>query len=409
MTRNGTTTDPLAAAAEHANITPAVRAGTRLAPLKKAVIRAGRVVTERQIAFNEGVLDSIRLLRVKVDGLQEQLHGLRGVFGTESAALENALRAELAAVQMSITDARTHAALVESQQRGVMERMRALESGLQDTRKALAEAQRENEVARQSQRAEESLVALFLREVRRTLPEKADLGTLAELPTGDDELYVALEDAFRGSFHDIKERLRVYLPDIEFAAKSGRVVDLGTGRGEWLELLAEAKIDAYGIDTNAASVERCRQRDLKVVHGDALEHLAGLPDASVAAITGFHLAEHLEFDALVELIDQASRVLVPGGILLLESPNPLNLSVGAAFFYIDPTHKRPLHPQLLEFVMSTRGFDTIEVRKLHTSEPIQLPQESADIMRGLQPFVDQLNDLLFGAQDFAVIGRRVAV
>ena len=407
MTSNATPIDPLAAAAQHANVTPAVLPGARLAPLKKAVIKAGRFVTERQIAFNEGVLDSIRLLRFKVDEIQQQVNGLRGAFSNGSAALETSLRSELADIQLSLSESRTQDALDRSQQRGVIDKVRALEAQLEQTRKELEAARRERDADRQGQRAQESLVALFLREARRSLPDKPDLATMAELPTGDDELYEALEDAFRGTFHDIKERLRVYLPDIEAAARSGRVIDVGTGRGEWLELLSEAGIDAYGIETNAMAVERCQQRDLKVVHADALVHLAGLPDASVAAVTGFHLAEHLEFDVLVELIDQAARVLEPGGLLLLESPNPMNLAVGAAFFYVDPTHKRPLHPRLLEFLLSARGFDGVEVRYLHGQEPIAVPHESEDVMRGLRPFVDQLNDLLFGAQDYAVLGRRV--
>ena len=400
--------DPLANAAEHANLIPPINTTKPADLLKRVIFRAGRMVTIKQAAVNEGLLDCIRLLRVKFDALQDQTNGITGMVAAETAAVESAVRTELAGVQLHLAQARTHDALFQSQQSGVMQRMRVLEASLEEARKELAAVRAERDADRQAQRAQESLVAMFLREARRSLPEKPDTEALAELPTGDDELYEALEDAFRGSFHDIKERLRVYLPDVEAVATSGRVIDVGTGRGEWLELLAEAGIEAYGIDTNAMAVERCRERGVKVVHGDALEHLAGLPDGSVAALTGFHLAEHLEFDVLVELVDQASRVLAPGGILLLESPNPMNLSVGAAFFYVDPTHKRPLHPRLLEFVMSTRGFDGIEVRYLHESEPIQVPVESADVMRGLQPFVDQLNDLLFGAQDFAVIGRRVA-
>lgn len=402
MTTTGITVDPLASAAEHADL--ALRPGTRLASAKRLVLRAARLVTDRQVAYNRGVIDSIRLLREQVDQVGRQVAGLHDA----DTGVTESLRSHLSGVQLELTETRTQVALLQSQLSGITEMMRRLETRLNQKQDELTLLRRDQESARQRERAQHSLVELFLREVRRSLPSKPEPEALAELPTGADDLYEALEDTFRGSFHEIKERLRVYLPDVNGGvASSGQVVDVGTGRGEWLELLKENGIDAYGVDTNPAAIERCRLRDLKVVHGDAVDHLAGLPGGSIAALTGFHIAEHLEFDTLIDLIDQAARVLVPGGLLILESPNPLNLSVGAAYFYVDPTHQRPLHPKLLEFLLSARGFESVEIRYLHPSHPLALPQESDDAVRGLQPFVDQLNALLFGAQDFAVVGRRV--
>lgn len=406
MTSPGIPVDPLASAAEHADL--ALPGGGRLPFLKRAIGRVGRLVTDKQVAYNRGVIDSIVLVRGQLEQVGAQMAGLRDQMGGEASSITGTVRSEMAGLRLEVNEARTSAALAESQLNGITEMMRRLETRLNHTDEAVALLRRAQETSEQRDRAQQSLVDLFLREVRRSLPAKPAPETLAQLPSGSDDLYEALEDTFRGSFHDIKDRLRVYLPDIEAVASSGQVIDVGTGRGEWLELLREAGVDAYGVDTNAAAVERCQRRDLKVVHGDAVDHLAGLPDGSVAALTGFHIAEHVEFDALVELVDQAARVLVPGGLLLLESPNPLNLSVGAAYFYIDPTHKRPLHPKLLEFLLSARGFDSVEVRYLHPSLPLQLPQETDDAMRGMRPLVDQLNQLLFGAQDFAVLGRRVS-
>ncbi|MDQ4070485.1 MAG: methyltransferase domain-containing protein, partial [Actinomycetota bacterium] len=396
MTSLGTPTDPLASAAQHANL--ALPAGTRFSSVKRLIVRLGRIVTDRQVAYNLGIVDSIVLLRNRLDQMGSQLSVLQEIVAGDASSDGGTVRSEFARLQLDVTEARTQAALVETQLSGITEMMRRLETRLNQTQDGLTLLRREQEASNQRQRAQQSLVELFLREVRRSLPKPPAPEALAELPSGSDDLYEALEDTFRGSFHDVKERLRAYLPDVEAVAATGQVIDVGTGRGEWLELLREAGIDGYGIDTNASAVERCRRRDLKVVHGDALEHLAGLPDASVAAVTGFHLAEHLEFDTLVDLIDHAARVLVPGGLLLLESPNPTNVAVGAAYFYVDPTHKRPLHPQLLEFLMAARGFDDVEVRYMHPSMPLQLNQETDDAIRGLQPLIDQLNELLFGPQ-----------
>ncbi len=137
--------------------------------------------------------------------------------------------------------------------------------------------------------------------------------------------YRAFEEKHRGSRSLIQSRLSVYLPYLQpLIAELGHlhVLDVGCGRGEWLELLGQHQIRAQGVDLDAGMLDACRKIGLDVLQGDALAHLASLPDHSLLALTGFHIAEHLEFSQLQAVFAEAKRVLHPEGVLILETPNP---------------------------------------------------------------------------------------
>jgi SAM-dependent methyltransferase len=216
-----------------------------------------------------------------------------------------------------------------------------------------------------------------------------------------DSLYVALQDQFRGSREDIKERLRIYLPmleDMRGDSQRMSVLDLGCGRGEWLELLREAGWLGVGVDTNRVMVEQCRQRGLTVVEADATQYLRGTPTASVAAVTAFHVVEHLRFAAVVELIDEAVRVLEAGGIAIFETPNPENVLVGSCSFYCDPSHHHPLPAPVLKFVTEARGLRDVQVIPLHPF-PQTWPADESGLMERLRGHFD-------GPRDYSVVGRK---
>ena len=176
-----------------------------------------------------------------------------------------------------------------------------------------------------------------------------------------DSLYVAFEAKFRGSRELIKERQRVHVP-VMIAANAGSagrpIVDVGAGRGEWLELLREQGLEASGIDLNVAMVKSCETLGLDCIMGDAVEELGRLTDNSLGAVTGFHIIEHLPFHTMVALFDEAWRVLAPGGVVLFETPNPANLEVGSRSFYLDPTHRNPLPSEMVSMIAEARGFRT---------------------------------------------------
>jgi O-antigen chain-terminating methyltransferase len=216
-----------------------------------------------------------------------------------------------------------------------------------------------------------------------------------------DAFYFSFENRFRGPREEIKRRLRFYLPVVENcrAGKRGRpIVDLGCGRGEWLELLREQKLTAAGVDLNETMIDQCKQRALNVVQADALEFLRRLPDNSHGAITGFHIIEHLPLDTLVSLVAETFRVLRPGGLGIFESPNCKNLTVGACTFYIDPTHRNPVFPETAQFILESNGFERVTLEYL-------CPVETTDIS-DLGEQSAHLRELLYGPRDFGVIGYK---
>jgi SAM-dependent methyltransferase len=210
-----------------------------------------------------------------------------------------------------------------------------------------------------------------------------------------DELYAALEDRFRGSREEIKERFKTYLPYVE-TVRDGLMIDLGSGRGEWVELLNEAGIEARGVEDNRVAIEQCRKRGLDVVDEEALVYLRKLADGSVAAVTGFHIIEHVPIDGLITLLDEVMRVLRPGGLVIFETPNPENVLVGSNFFYLDPTHHHPLPSELMEFLLESRGFESVEVLNLHPWD--------AGRVAGEGELAERFNGFFFGPMDYAILG-----
>ncbi|RZI43621.1 class I SAM-dependent methyltransferase [Herbaspirillum sp. HC18] len=213
-----------------------------------------------------------------------------------------------------------------------------------------------------------------------------------------DAFYTEFERKFRGSREDILERLKVYLPYLaNFRSDpDALVIDIGCGRGEWLELLSGEGCKAVGVDMNSAMVATCRERGLAAECDDAIAYLRRQPEGSVAAVTGFHIIEHLPFETLIALFDAALHALRRDGFIIFETPNPENLTVGACNFYTDPTHLHPIVPAVAEFMARQRGFARAEILRLHPyPDNMQLADDS-DVAR-------RVNRALYGPQDFAVI------
>ncbi|WP_250624177.1 methyltransferase domain-containing protein [Pinirhizobacter soli] len=217
--------------------------------------------------------------------------------------------------------------------------------------------------------------------------------------------YVAFEDAFRGNRDDIKQRVAEYIQELDLAGiERGRdlVIDIGCGRGEWLEVLREHGFRGRGVDLNEAMAASVRELGFDAVAADALEYLNALPAGSVGAITSMHVVEHLPHAVLVRLIDEAFRALRPGGVLILETPNPENITVGSCWFYLDPTHGNPIPSPLLRWLATERGFDEAKVVRLTKNRGTDsLSPVAAD-----QPGAAQINAMLEwfnAAPDYAVV------
>jgi 2-polyprenyl-3-methyl-5-hydroxy-6-metoxy-1,4-benzoquinol methylase len=255
---------------------------------------------------------------------------------------------------------------------------------------------------------QERRLTILLEETRRRLPEPLNREQLQVIADESKHLleamYVAFEDQFRGTREDIKERLRVYLPFLKGAnlgLQTTPILDVGCGRGEWLELLKEEDLQAQGVDQNRVLVEECRRRGFNALEGEAVSYLCRLPQHSLGAVTGFHIIEHLPFELLVRLLDETVRVLKPGGLAIFETPNPENVLVGSHNFYLDPTHRNPLPSATVKFLAEARGLCRVTIMPLH---PYPASYEVEDTSFEL---AQRFNRYFYGPQDYAVMGWKV--
>ena len=221
---------------------------------------------------------------------------------------------------------------------------------------------------------------------------------------------VVFHEDYRGTFADIKNRFVDY---VNFFRGCQDVVDLGCGRGEFLELMREASIAARGVELNKPMVELCKARGLDVVEEDAVAFLKKQAGESIGGIFAAHLIEHLHPGRLVELVRNSYAKLKKGGILVFETPNPENLYVFANSFYTDITHVRPIHPKLLKFLLSAVGFSQVKIL-YRGAVPIDQKLEDVKNMGGVDPKLleilsrnfQRVNQLIFGDQDYAAVATK---
>ncbi len=230
--------------------------------------------------------------------------------------------------------------------------------------------------------------------------------------------YVGFEDRYRGAWEAIRDRQSEYVPLFEGASD---VLDVGCGRGEFLDLLREAGIAARGVDANPEMVAACRDRGLEATAGDALETLEALPDGALGGLFSAQVVEHLPPDTLVRLIRVAWRKLRPGSTIAIETINP---ACWLAFFetYLrDFTHVQPLHPETLRYLLAASGFHHPAIRFLSPIpeadrlQPLPIPDAASGAridprlvacLRTVNRNVDRLNSLLFSSMDYAAVAER---
>jgi len=283
---------------------------------------------------------------------------------------------------------------------------------------ALREAQavlRDDIVAAQDagQREVAQRLAGLERKVRRavTAPAAATSPPAAAgaSPAAADDLdfdYFAFEQRFRGSEAQIKERQRPYLQ--HFRGAPGVVVDVACGRGEFVQLLQESGIQARGVDADVNMVFACREKGLDVTHMDAFVWLEAQPDASLGGVFSAQFIEHIEPQRVTALVYLCAAKLRPGAALILETINPKCLTVFAGSFYMDPSHVRPVHPETLRFVFESAGFADVGIHYSTPVDPsVHIPEVEA-LPAEFNQAIGRVNDLLFGCQDYAVIGRKRA-
>jgi SAM-dependent methyltransferase len=263
-------------------------------------------------------------------------------------------------------------------------------------------------VAARAERAEQrarELEERLLRLERRPAAEGAPR-TVAAQPRADAfPDYFAHQARMRAPVEQVRERQRAYVEDLRDAAP---VLDVGCGRGELLGLLRDAGVDARGVDADADMVAFARGEGLDVEQADTLAHLESLADRSLGAVVALQVLEHLPPAALVALLGLAARKLRPGGVLLVETINPL-APESLRHYFADLTHAQPLVPETLELLARDAGFRDVELRYLNPPterlERVELPDAPAAARAALDANVRRLNEIVFAPLDYALVAR----
>jgi SAM-dependent methyltransferase len=433
---------------EHADVaSPPVAPGPR-GIVRKALLRALRVSSVKQTAHNQAVLAAIQSLDTEMRATQAEnerrIAALQALAATTESAIDqvgdalrnvqpflDALAADASAMRGLVSAIEADNAAVRAGHGAHEEALRGLAAARDEATQRLADAEaslgeltvrlgialdrlagaeRTAEQARAGLARERARVDLLLTEVRR--PEhKGDVTdeAMAQLEAARaSRVYAQLEDRFRGSPEELVRRFeRGYAAElVELAATGAPVADIGCGTGEWLSVLQRRGIPGWGIDLSPEAVDRARSRGFDARLGDGLAALAATEPGSLGAVTSFQVIEHLGFDDLVVLVEAALVALRPGGLVILETPNPLNLAVAATSFHLDPSHVRPVPPQLADFVLTSVGFVDVETRFLNAGLGPTLPDLGAETTATAAALVKRINETFFGPPDYAVVGRK---
>ena len=187
------------------------------------------------------------------------------------------------------------------------------------------------------------------------------------------------------------------------------VVDLGCGRGEFLDLLIEEGVDAIGVEVDPRLVQALCDRGLRVDHVDAITWLRRCEDASLGGISMIQVIEHLTPQEVVDVVVLAREKVRPGGKIVIETLNPQSLYIFARAFYADPTHTNPIHPAYLAFLFNEAGFEDVRLdwrSPPASDEVLEAVPDDGDDARITNANIERLNALLFAPQDYALIAVR---
>lgn len=366
-----------------------------------ALIEALTQRVQSQLSFTTDQLSQVKALEGQLSALSEEIANVvrpsLDAFRSELSRLyQRPSHDKFDELSERISATENSCRNLEQQVAGVAVNLGVDERYIRDTRRDLI--------------LQEHRLSMVLAEIRKKIAEAPTedaqtpvaMTRLEEGSSSHESLYLALEDAFRGTPGEIGERLGIYPPLLAKAGmKAGvdSILDLGCGRGEWLLLLKKEGFRAAGCDTNEMMVEECLAMGLDVTSAGLIDFLNSQPAASASAVTAFHVVEHLPLETMIRALGAALRVLRPGGLIILETPNPQNMLVGTHNFYLDPTHRNPLPAPLLRFLLEERGFCMVELLNLHPYPESFLIMENTETAK-------RFNEYFYGAQDYAVIGHK---
>jgi O-antigen chain-terminating methyltransferase len=401
----------------------ATRLGQQLAALsRQAQMYEGFLTTEGQArqalqaqlaAYGQQMRQREEMLTAHADALQA-LQAQLAAYGQQMHQREEMLTAHADALQALQAQLAAYGQQMRQREEMLTAHADATEEHLNESIESLVQQQRldlqmmRERVARSERNFRRVLYVLTDDQMaaERHKIERKDMSSQPLEPTFD---YFGFEERFRGSEGEIKARQQAYL---KYFQGQNDILDIGCGRGEFLELLREAGIKVQGIDLDLDMVLYCREKGFDVVRVDGLAYLDSLPDEALGGIFAAHVIEHWESKQTIELVKLCQRKLRPGGILILETFNPKCLTIFAESFYMDFSHIKPIHPESMKFLFESTGFLDIGLKfsaPVESSKRILAfsgPDARGTMVETFNRGIEQLNELLYGFQDYAVIGRK---
>ena len=292
--------------------------------------------------------------------------------------------------------------------------LKSLQGQITECKSALEKNNQEIKTIDSVYRGLESIIANSHKNITIPSADDKDISAWTHKQTDlnkTDYSYLLLENRFRGSEEEIKNRLKVYPPFFKSAIKP--VLEIGPGRGELLELFKENKINAYGVDLDKAMIEVAMSKGLDVKLGDALKHMKTLEDKSLGGVIAVQVVEHLQRQELEEWILTCKQKVASGGRIIFETINPQSLLALSSNYFRDPTHIWPLHPDTLRYVMEFGGLEVEDVKYLSAVTGVlkevqadeQMPARWHNTVELINHNVKQLNSLLYGYMDYCIIGK----
>jgi 2-polyprenyl-3-methyl-5-hydroxy-6-metoxy-1,4-benzoquinol methylase len=256
---------------------------------------------------------------------------------------------------------------------------------------------------------------------RNTGTERAESGISSGMPGTDGipsgikdtgDFYLAFENKFRGNREELLKKYSTYS---DYFEKGQQIIDLGCGKGEFLEAMSKNGFDVYGIDAMEEMVAQCTKLGLRAIRSDVFEYLRNQKDNSIEAVYCGMLIEHLSSDDVVDFLSLLSKKLKHSGRLVIETINPGSLSVITGSFVADLSHKTLVHNKTLEFILGFFGFNVIKTvfsspipdeQRLKTFEPDQLGGEAGELMKIFNNNFVIIDNFLYSFQDYLMISSK---
>lgn len=356
---------------------------------------------ERQNAFNDHTANGIDAARIMGEEQQHLFHELSAGLGhMRDCFQQTESQIEQAELKIGQLELRVHQ--LEMQNQKLTMHQGALDRTLDQLSLSIPRVIRfYMEKNQEIQREENSIPSTSLESEDATqIYDEAATGQSSNEYNSID--YFQFQNDFRGTQSQIMERQKEYVS--YFKNKRGKILDFGCGRGEFLRLLKDTHIPAFGVDTYAEYEVLGQLYDVDIVAGDGMAILEAQTEP-LGGIFSAQVIEHLGFSTVEKLCTLAYEKLETGGCMILESPNPMSLSAMTNAFYLDPTHDKPVHPLLMEYLLKKIGFSEIRILWPDHSLP-QLPKIESDEIKNISEVnsaIDRVSNMLFGSQDYAIV------